>query len=825
MKHLKFTVTGMTCSACSSHVQNSVSKLDGVESANVNLLTKSMDVLCADSLSEREIISSVKSAGYNAFLSNKKDLPKDETSNLKTRFLVSLIFMIPLFYVSMGHMLGLPLPSFLSAGDKILYLALTELVLCVPILIINFRYFKVGFTRLFKLSPNMDSLIAIGSSSAVLYSLYVTYKLLVATINHDLTTLLALHMSLYYESAAMILTLITLGKFLESRSTRKTTDAVSKLLDLAPKTAIVERDGVEIEIPAADIVKGDIIIVKPGRAIPADGVVVEGFAAVDESAITGESVPVDKSVGDKVIGACINTSGYIKIRAERVGDDTTLSEIIRLVEEASSSKAPIAKLADKVSLVFVPSVITIAIITFIAWLASGAGFEPALTSAISVLVISCPCALGLATPTAIMVSTGKAAELGILIKSAEALEALHSIDTAVFDKTGTITHGKPSVTDVIPVGSITKQELIKIAYSLEKMSEHPISRAVCDFAISEQSTFFEAENFISTQGKGISATIEGKDYHAGNAAFIKEKGIFTDNAVSDAEKLSGDGKTVIYVADDENLLGIIAVSDTIKDTSKIAIAELQSMGIETIMLTGDNETTAQVVQKSTGIKKVIAEVLPTEKEAVISNLKASGKKVVMIGDGINDSPALASADVGIAIGAGSDIAIESADIVLIKNDLLDVVSALKLSKSTITNIKQNLFWAFFYNAIGIPFAAGLFIPLFNLRLDPMFAAAAMSISSVCVVSNALRLKRFKYTPKTQKKSKENVIMEKKIVIEGMACHHCSGRVEKVLNEMDGVSATVNLEEKTAYVKVSSNVADSDVKKAIEDAGYTVVSID
>jgi len=825
MKHLKFTVTGMTCSACSSHVQNSVSKLDGVESANVNLLTKSMDVLCADSLSEREIISSVKSAGYNAFLSNKKDLPKDETSNLKTRFLVSLIFMIPLFYVSMGHMLGLPLPSFLSAGDKILYLALTELVLCVPILIINFRYFKVGFTRLFKLSPNMDSLIAIGSSSAVLYSLYVTYKLLAATINHDLTTLLTLHMSLYYESAAMILTLITLGKFLESRSTRKTTDAVSKLLDLAPKTAIVERDGVEIEIPAADIVKGDIIIVKPGRAIPADGVVVEGFAAVDESAITGESVPVDKSVGDKVIGACINTSGYIKIRAERVGDDTTLSEIIRLVEEASSSKAPIAKLADKVSLIFVPSVITIAIITFIAWLVSGAGFEPALTSAISVLVISCPCALGLATPTAIMVSTGKAAELGILIKSAEALEALHSIDTAVFDKTGTITHGKPSVTDVIPVGSITKQELIKIAYSLEKMSEHPISRAVCDFAISEQSTFFEAENFISTQGKGISATIEGKDYHAGNAAFIKEKGIFTDKAVSDAEKLSGDGKTVIYVADDENLLGIIAVSDTIKDTSKIAIAELQSMGIETIMLTGDNETTAQVVQKSTGIKKVIAEVLPTEKEAVISSLKASGKKVVMIGDGINDSPALASADVGIAIGAGSDIAIESADIVLIKNDLLDVVSALKLSKSTITNIKQNLFWAFFYNAIGIPFAAGLFIPLFNLRLDPMFAAAAMSISSVCVVSNALRLKRFKYTPKTQKKSKENVIMEKKIVIEGMACHHCSGRVEKVLNEMDGVSATVNLEEKTAYVKVSSNVADSDIKKAIEDAGYTVVSID
>lgn len=823
MQNLKFTVTGMTCSACSSHVQSSVSKLDGVSSVNVNLLTKTMDVSCADSVSEREIISAVKNAGYNAFSADKKVSASDETVKMKRRLLSSLAFMIPLFYISMGHMLGLPLPSILSAGDNAFYLALVELVLCIPILVINFKYFKVGFTRLFKLSPNMDSLIAIGSSSAVIYSLYVTYRLLVATINHDTATLTTLHMSLYFESAAMILTLITLGKFLESRSTKKTTAAIEKLLDLSPKTAIVERDGTETEIATQDILKGDIVIIKAGRAIPVDGVIIEGSATIDESAITGESVPVDKSIGDKVIGACINTSGYIKVRAEKVGDDTTLSEIIRLVEEASSSKAPIAKLADKVSLIFVPAVILISIITFVAWMVSGSDFEFALTSAISVLVISCPCALGLATPTAIMVSTGKAAELGILIKSAEALETLHSIDTAVFDKTGTITHGKPAVTDIVPLGDVTEDQLVQIAYSLEKMSEHPISKAICDYAQKTKSSFFEVENFVSSHGKGISATIKGIACYAGNRLFIEENGIETKSFSETAETLALDGKTVIYFADSTKVLGLIAVADTIKDTSKTAISELEKMGIQTVMLTGDNKTTAKSVQRLTGIKQVIAQVLPTEKEAVIRKLKSEGKKVAMIGDGINDSPALASADVGIAIGAGSDIAIESADIVLIKNDLLDVVSAIKLSKSTLTNIKENLFWAFIYNAIGIPFAAGLFIPIFNLQLDPMFAAAAMSMSSVCVVTNALRLKRFKYKPKKEK-TKENVKMEKKILIEGMACHHCSGRVEKVLNEMEGVSATVNLEEKTAYVTVANNTSDSELKKAIEDAGYTVVSI-
>lgn len=823
MQNLKFTVTGMTCSACSSHVQSSVSKLDGVSSVNVNLLTKTMDVSCADNVSEREIISAVKNAGYNAFSADKKVSTSDETVKMKRRLLSSLAFMIPLFYISMGHMLGLPLPSILSAGDNAFYLALVELVLCIPILVINFKYFKVGFTRLFKLSPNMDSLIAIGSSSAVIYSLYVTYRLLVATINHDTATLATLHMSLYFESAAMILTLITLGKFLESRSTKKTTAAIEKLLDLSPKTAIVERDGTETEIATQDILKGDIVIIKAGRAIPVDGVIIEGSATIDESAITGESVPVDKSIGDKVIGACINTSGYIKVRAEKVGDDTTLSEIIRLVEEASSSKAPIAKLADKVSLIFVPAVILISIITFVAWMVSGSDFEFALTNAISVLVISCPCALGLATPTAIMVSTGKAAELGILIKSAEALETLHSIDTAVFDKTGTITHGKPAVTDIVPLEDVTEDQLVQIAYSLEKMSEHPISKAICDYAQNTNSSFFEVESFISSHGKGISAAIKGIACYAGNRLFIEENGIETKSFSETAETLALDGKTVIYFADTTKVLGLIAVADTIKDTSKTAISELEKMGIQTVMLTGDNETTAKSVQRLTGIKQVIAQVLPTEKEAVIRKLKSEGKKVAMIGDGINDSPALASADVGIAIGAGSDIAIESADIVLIKNDLLDVVSAIKLSKSTLTNIKENLFWAFIYNAIGIPFAAGLFIPIFNLQLDPMFAAAAMSMSSVCVVTNALRLKRFKYKPKKEK-TKENVKMEKKILIEGMACHHCSGRVEKVLNEMEGVSATVNLEEKTAYVTVANNTSDSELKKAIEDAGYTVVSI-
>lgn len=823
MQNLKFTVTGMTCSACSSHVQSSVSKLDGVSSVNVNLLTKTMDVSCADNVSEREIISAVKNAGYNAFSADKKVSTSDETVKMKRRLLSSLALMIPLFYISMGHMLGLPLPSILSAGDNAFYLALVELVLCIPILVINFKYFKVGFTRLFKLSPNMDSLIAIGSSSAVIYSLYVTYRLLVATINHDTATLATLHMSLYFESAAMILTLITLGKFLESRSTKKTTAAIEKLLDLSPKTAIVERDGTETEIATQDILKGDIVIIKAGRAIPVDGVIIEGSATIDESAITGESVPVDKSIGDKVIGACINTSGYIKVRAEKVGDDTTLSEIIRLVEEASSSKAPIAKLADKVSLIFVPAVILISIITFVAWMVSGSDFEFALTNAISVLVISCPCALGLATPTAIMVSTGKAAELGILIKSAEALETLHSIDTAVFDKTGTITHGKPAVTDIVPLGDVTEDQLVQIAYSLEKMSEHPISKAICDYAQNTKSSFFEVESFISSHGKGISATIKSISCYAGNRLFIEENGIETKSFSETAETLALDGKTVIYFADTTKVLGLIAVADTIKDTSKTAISELEKMGIQTVMLTGDNETTAKSVQRLTGIKQVIAQVLPTEKEAVIRKLKSEGKKVAMIGDGINDSPALASADVGIAIGTGSDIAIESADIVLIKNDLLDVVSAIKLSKSTLTNIKENLFWAFIYNAIGIPFAAGLFIPIFNLQLDPMFAAAAMSMSSVCVVTNALRLKRFKYKPKKEK-TKENVKMEKKILIEGMACHHCSGRVEKVLNEMEGVSATVNLEEKTAYVTVANNTSDSELKKAIEDAGYTVVSI-
>lgn len=821
MKKLKFTVTGMTCSACSSHVQNSVSKIDGIETVNVNLLTKSMDVVCSDALSEREIVSAVKKAGYNAFPISEKVSVQDEAQKLKMRLILSLIFMLPLFYVSMGHMLGLPLPPVLSAGENAFYLALVELLLSIPILITNFKYFKVGFTRLFKLSPNMDSLIAIGSSSAVVYSLYVTYKLMIATINHDTTTLTTLHMSLYYESATMILTLITLGKFLEARSAKKTTSAISKLLDLAPKTAIVERDGVEIEVATSEIVKGDIVIVKAGRVVPADGTIIEGSASIDESAITGESIPVDKTVGDKAIGACINTSGYIKIRAEKVGEDTTLAEIVRLVQEASSSKAPISKLADKVSLVFVPAVITISIITFLVWFLVGETFEFALTNAISVLVISCPCALGLATPTAIMVSTGKAAELGILIKSAEALETLHSIDTAVFDKTGTITYGKPAVTDVVAL-STSDADLIKIAYSLERLSEHPISKAICAFSSERKSEFLNAEDFASVHGKGISATIAQKRYYAGNKAYIEELNIETYD-FSYAENFALEGKTVIYIADNNTLLGFFAVSDTIKDTSKVAISEFKEMGIETIMLTGDNKSTAKAVQEKTGIYKVIAEVLPTEKEAVIRKLKSEGKKVAMIGDGINDSPALAAADVGIAIGAGSDIAIESADIVLIKNDLIDAVAALKLSKSTITNIKQNLFWAFIYNTIGIPFAAGLFIPFFNLQLDPMFAAAAMSMSSVCVVSNALRLKSFKHTIKTQK-AKEIISMEKKVVIEGMACHHCSGRVEKVLNEMDGVSATVNLEEKTAYVTISNGTTDNDIKKAIEDAGYTVVSI-
>lgn len=880
----RFDVTGMTCSACSSHVEKSVGKLTGVENVSVNLLTNSMQVeFDENKLDTAGIIKAVEDAGYGAAVkdghaksgiktSGQSDSQENSglsaveqnVKNMKKRLIVSLIFWIPLMYVSMGHMiyqwLNIPMPpftmNFLHGNENAITYAFTQFLLLLPILIANQKYFKNGFKTLWHRSPNMDSLIAIGAGAAILYGIFAIYRIGYAMGHGDMAVVHQYAHDLYFESAGTILTLITIGKYLETKSKGKTSEAITKLLNLAPKTVTVVRDGVEQVVDAADVEKGEIFLVKPGESVAVDGIVLEGKSSFDESAITGESIPVPKQEGDTIVSASMNKSGLIRAKATKVGEDTTIAQIIRLVEEASSSKAPIAKMADKIAGVFVPTVITIALITGVIWLISGATFEFAMSTAIAVLVISCPCALGLATPVAIMVGTGKGAENGILIKSGDALETAHQIDTVVLDKTGTITQGKPVVTDIICAAgkNADKTQLLQIAGSLEKGSEHPLAEAIVNYCLTNNISLEKVTDFNALFGKGIEGTMSGTHYYAGNEKMMEEKGIsLSTEQKNQIQALAKQGRTPLLFADEKQFLGIVAVADVVKPTSKEAVQKFRDYGIHVIMLTGDNEVTAQAIKEQVGIDEVVAGVLPTQKEEKISALKQAGHKVAMIGDGVNDAPALASADVGIAIGAGTDVAIESADIVLMKNDLLDAVGAVKLSKAVIRNIKENLFWAFFYNSIGIPLAAGVLYPLFQIKLNPMFGAAAMSLSSVCVVSNALRLRWVKLhdAKKTQSEPYQDVAastiadinqhnaldnnikstnndkgestMTTTISIEGMMCAHCQAHVEKALKEVAGVTeVTVSLENKNAVVTGDASV--EALKQAVVDAGYEVTDV-
>ncbi len=845
----KFDVTGMPCSACSAHVEKSVCKLEGIAAVNVNLLQNSMTVEYDEAvLKTDDIIHAVESGGYGAFPQGAKqadaaseaprNVAAEEMHSMKKRLIASFCFLIPLFYISMGHMMGAPLPAVLLGNENIMSFALTQLLLTTPVLIINKKYFTVGFKALWNRAPNMDSLIALGSSASYLYSIFAIYAMGWHLGRGNIMQAHHYSMELYFESAAMILTLITVGKYMETRSKGKTSEAISKLMDLAPKMATVLRNGNETEIPVEQVIAGDIVIVRPGQSIPVDGRLLEGFSAVDESAITGESIPVEKQPGDTVIGATVNKSGYFKMEATRVGNDTTLSQIITLVEEAGASKAPIAKLADKVSGVFVPVVICIAVLAAIVWLGLGQPFAFALSIGIAVLVISCPCALGLATPTAIMVGTGKGAEYGVLIKSAESLEIAHQVNAVVLDKTGTLTEGKPVVTDVLPAPGVLRNPFLRAAASLESLSEHPLAEAIVLYAKGMEIEPDAAQNLRATAGQGIEADVSGKKIFGGNLKMMQERGIDLGGFAEKAETLAAEGKTPLFFAEENKLLGVLALADTLKPTSKAAVDAFHRMGVDVVMLTGDNKRTADAIAGKLGIRAV-AEVLPQDKEQEVRRLQEEGKKVAMIGDGINDAPALTRADVGIAIGAGTDVAMESADIILMKSDLMDAVTAIQLSHATIRNIKQNLFWAFFYNVLGIPLAAGVFYHALEWKLNPMFAAAAMSFSSAFVVGNALRLKLFKpentgapehkmitetHLSNKNDTNKEAINMKKVLKIEGMMCGHCTGRVEKALNEMDGVTATVSLEGKSADVTLSKDISDDALIKTVADAGYEVVDI-
>lgn len=757
MKKEMFDITGMTCSACSNRLEKGMSKLEGVKEVSVNLLKNNMAVTYDESiLNTRKIIDKVEVIGYSATLHKKQTSEKEAAKpadasalamqQMKKRLIVSIIFTVPLFYIAMSELTGWPLPKFLAGIENAMIYALTQFLLAIPVVIAGNRYFRTGFKNLYKMSPNMDSLIAIGSGAAFVYSIYAVYKIAWGLGHSDLEIVRAFSMNLYFDSSATILTLITLGKYFEAKAKNRTSEAITKLMNLAPKMAMVLRDGGEQEISVDDVVTGDILVAKAGDSVPVDGVITEGYSSVDESAITGESIPAEKNIGNKVTGGTINKTGYFKMKATAVGENTTLSKIIRLVDEATSSKAPIAKLADKISGVFVPVVILIAIIATAVWLLLGQSFEFALAIGIAVLVISCPCVLGMATPTAIMVGTGKGAANGILIKSAESLEVAHSIDTVVLDKTGTVTEGKPVVTDIVPIG-IGKSEFLTVAASLEKMSGHPLADPIIAEVEASGLVLEAVEDYRLIPGQGITGMVNGIKSYAGNRKLMKESGIDIKEYASLEENFANEGKTPLFFARENKLLGVIAVADIVKPTSKQAVARLNEMGIEVIMLTGDNAKTAEAIRKQVGLKKVIAEVLPEDKEREVRALQEQGRKVAMVGDGINDAPALARADVGIAIGAGTDVAIESADIVLMKSDLLDVPAAISLSRAVLKNIKQNLFWALIYNAIGIPVAAGVLYSVWGILLSPMIAAAAMSFSSVSVVLNALRLKFF--TPKWQ----------------------------------------------------------------------------
>ena len=850
MQKTKFNIQGMTCSSCSSHVEKAVNKLQGIKNVNVNLLSNNMIVEYDESkLNNETITKAVIDAGYGAKAiaeENKKQSKKEKTINntdtiksMKKRLIISICFLIPLMYIAMYHMLndwfGLPIPQIIKTlfhgTENAITFGITQFLLLLPIVYVNRNYFKVGFKRLLKRTPNMDSLIAIGSGAAIVYGILAIYMIGYGLGHNQIDIVQKYSMDIYFESAGTILTLITVGKYLETKSKGKTSDAISKLVNLAPKTAIVLREEKELEVNLEEIMAGDIIIIKPGESIGVDGVIIEGNSAIDQSSITGESIPVEKTIGDTVVSGTINKNGALKIRATKVGKDTTLSQIIKLVEEASNSKAPISRLADKVSGIFVPCVIAIAILATVFWLMQGQSFEFALSIGIAVLVISCPCALGLATPVAIMVGTGKGAEQGILIKSAESLELLHFVDTVVLDKTGTVTVGKPKVTNIVSL--IEEKELLKIAASLEKNSEHPLAEAVIEKAKENQIELLEVKEFTAVSGRGVKSKINGVEYFGGNISFMKENNIDTTSIETQSNRILKQGKTVLYFAKANEIIGIIAVADTIKNTSEQAIQELKRRNIDVVMLTGDNKIVAEQIGKQLGINNVISEVLPQDKEKEVSKLQKQGKKVAFVGDGINDSPALAKSDVGLAIGSGTDIAIESADVVLMKDSLLDVVTAIDLSKAVIKNIKMNLFWAFFYNCIGIPVAAGAFYLSFGFKLNPMIGAAAMSLSSVCVVTNALRLRRFKAKFKEclntsceveckNNLEEETIMNTKTIIVEGMQCNHCKMTVEKALGALDGVTRVdVNLDNKNVIIESNVEIADNKIKEAIEEAGFSV----
>ena len=843
----QYIVTGMSCAACSSRVEKAVSKVPGVTSCSVSLLTNSMGV--EGTASEQEIIKAVTDAGYGASkkgegtaktqsssVSAGEDMLKDRTTPaLKKRLIASLGFLIVLMYFSMGHMMwGWPVPGFMK--DNHVMMGLLQMLLTIAVMVINQKFFISGFKGLIHRAPNMDTLVALGSGASFVYSTYALFAMTDAQMHGDMDAVMSYMHDFYFESAAMILALITVGKMLEARSKGKTTDALKGLMKLAPKTAVVIRGEKEVQVSIEQVQKGDCFVVKPGENIPVDGEVIEGNSAVNESALTGESIPVDKAVGDKVSAATVNQSGYLKCRATRVGEDTTLSQIIQMVSDAAATKAPIAKIADRVSGVFVPMVITIAVLTIIVWLIAGQSIGFALSRGIAVLVISCPCALGLATPVAIMVGNGMGARNGIMFKTAVSLEETGKMQIVALDKTGTITSGEPKVTDIIPAAGVTEDTLLKCAYALENKSEHPLARAILENAKEENAGIEEVTGFQALPGNGLTAILDDHTLYGGNYTFISSKVSVDGDIQKKAEKLAEAGKTPLFFGNEDRLLGVIAVADVIKEDSPQAIKELQNMGIHVVMLTGDNERTAKAIGQQAGVDEVIAGVLPEGKEQVIRKLKEKGK-VAMVGDGINDAPALTRADMGIAIGAGTDVAIDAADVVLMKSRLSDVPAAIRMSRATLHNIHENLFWAFFYNIIGIPLAAGVWYPLFGWKLNPMFGAAAMSLSSFCVVSNALRLNLFKMydaskdkklkAKKEKKRSKkEDKTMKKIMHIEGMMCGHCEAAVKKALEALPQVDeAVVSHEAGTAELTLNAEIADDVLKKTVEDKDYTVTSVE